>query len=89
MSPRELIQDELAEWLSEHPKFNAPYGIIKGMKPYARGQARTITFGISRFLDGEITIVSDKLLSVSGRGPLAYKYAGNYKSVKELKEKFL
>jgi hypothetical protein len=59
------------------------------MKPYARGKARTITFGINRYLDGEITIVSPTLISVSGRGALAYKYAGNYKSVKELKEKFL
>ncbi len=88
MSPREQLQHEIYDFLVESKRFNAPYGVIAGMKPYAKGKVRTITFGIARYLDGEITILSPKCIMVGGRGPLAYKFAGTYGSKEDLIKKF-
>lgn len=88
MSEREQIQTDLVEFLENSGKFNAPYGIISGMKKFARGKIRTITFGVSRYFDGEIQIISPKCITVSGRGILNYKYTGKFDSVDALKARF-
>ncbi len=88
MSEREQIQNDLVSFLEESGRFNAPYGILPGMRPYAKGQIRTIAFGVSRYFDGEIQIISPKCITVSGQGGLTYKYCGKFDSVQQLKDKF-
>ena len=88
MSEREIIQNDIVSFLEESGKFNAPYGILTGMRPFAKGKIRTIAFGVARYLDAEIQIISPKCITVSGRGGLAYKYCGKYDSVQQLKDQF-
>lgn len=88
MSEREIIQNDIVEFLEESGKFNAPYGILPGMRPFAKGKIRTIAFGVARYLDAEIQIISPKCITVSGQGGLAYKYCGKFNSAQELKDHF-
>ena len=84
-SDREIVQKKLVEWLLEHlSKFNAPYGILDGIEPFAKGKVRTVTFGIARYLDAVIRIYRPNNISIDGKGALAMKYAGNYKSLEEV-----
>jgi len=88
MSEREQIQNDLVDFLDKTGKFDAPYGIIPGMRKFAKGKMRTIAFGVARYLDAEIQIISPNCITVSGQGGLAYKYAGKYDSIQQLKDKF-
>lgn len=87
-SPREELQDQIVEFLQSDPRFNAPYGILTGMRPYGRGKIREVTFGIAAYLDATIEIIQTDDIHVKGRGRLAYKYCGRFKSFEELKQKF-
>ena len=85
MSPREQVQKQLVDFLTENRnKFNAPCGVIPGLKPMARGKCRTITFGVARYFDGEIIIIGVDNISINGRGALASKYCGHFTSVEEV-----
>ncbi len=85
MSEREQIQETLANFLIDHgDKFNAPYGVLTGTEPFGRGKVRTITFGVARYLDATINIISADLLQIQGQGALAHKFQGHYKSVDEV-----
>jgi hypothetical protein len=91
MSERQDIQHELEKFISEvkdgrgNPKFDAPYGVISGMDPMGRGFMRTIAFGVSRYLDATIKIITPKNITISGQGGLARKYSGTFRSVEEVK----
>lgn len=87
-SDREILQDRIVRLLESDGRFNAPYGIIAGMRPYGKGKIREITFGISRYLDATIEIIQTDDIHVRGRGALAHKYAGRFKSLDEFKQKF-
>lgn len=85
MSKREEIQDDLVAFM-ETRNFNAPYGILVGFRELkGGGKARQITFGVSRYLDAEITIWSDKNFTASGQGALAYRLQPKYHSLEVLK----
>lgn len=89
MSERELVQEKLVEFLSENGNyFDAPYGIIEGIRKIGKGKIREITFGVSRYLDASIQIWSPKKIVVRGQGGLAYKFEGEYSSCEELIKKF-
>jgi hypothetical protein len=88
MSPREKAQEEIEDYLSEDNYFNAPYGILGGMKPIGKGKIRTIAFGVLRYLDAEIEIWSPTDIRVTGQGGLSYKFEGNYGSVSTLIDHF-
>lgn len=89
MSEREQIQNKIEDFLSEHSSyFNAPYGIISGLTKIGRGKIRSITFGVSRYLDAEIQIWTPKKIVVRCQGGLYYKFEGEYNSADELIEKF-
>lgn len=89
MSEREQIQNEIEDFLNENSSyFNAPYGIISGLNKVGRGKIRSITFGVSRYLDGEIQIWSPKKIVVRCQGGLDYKFEGEYNSKEELIKKF-
>lgn len=97
MSEREQIQNEIEAFLTGaktkegYDYFNAPYGIISSLAPFTpggRGKVRTITFGVSRYLDASVNIYTPKRIKVHGQGGLAYKVEGEFKSVAELKEFF-
>jgi hypothetical protein len=84
MSPREAIQNRLVEFLTDNPNsFNAPYGILSGLDalPNGKGKVRTITFGVSRYLDATICIWSPNRIQIRGQGGLAYKVEGDYSDV--------
>ena len=88
MSAREEAQKKLVEFLLEHrEKFNAPYGILDGLKPMGRGKVRTITFGIARYLDAEILIYKENNISINGSGALVSKYCGHFTSVEQVIER--
>lgn len=87
MSIREQLQSDLVDFLEKSGKFNAPYGILPGMKNFAKGKIRTIEFGVARYFDGTIQIISPNCLTISGRGPLAYKYAGKFDSYEQICER--
>ena len=74
-SPREEIQNRIVEFLGQHQDvFNAPYGILTGLVPTARGgKARQITFGRAATLDATITIYSPSQIRMHCRGPHAKK----------------
>lgn len=84
MSKREEIQQELTDYLVNKPYFSAPYGVIAGMQKAGQGKVRTITFGVSRYLDATIYIWSVNNITVAARGALAYKFGGKYSSAQEL-----
>jgi hypothetical protein len=88
MSEREAISNTIEEFLNGSNYFDAPYGILSGLEAVGKGKVRTITFGVSRYLDAVIYIWSPKRISVKGRGGLAYKFDGEYKSADELINKF-
>ncbi len=88
MSEREEIQNDIVDFLAKSGKFDAPYGILPGIRPFAKGKMRTVTFGVARYLDGEIQIISPKCITVSGRGALAYKYCGKFDSLQAFKDHF-
>lgn len=88
MSPREQVQKQLVAFLTENRnKFNAPYGVIEGLKPMGKGKCRTITFGIARYFDGEIVIVGVDNISINGQGALVSRYCGHFTSVEEVIKK--
>lgn len=88
MSPREQIQTDIADWLENQSWATAPYGVICGMQKYAKGKVRTITFGVSRYLDATITVVSPKCLKLAGQGAIAARWGiewpEEFKSKEEL-----
>ena len=92
MSKREDIQREIYDFLEENSNvFDAPYGILEGMESLGRGKMRTVTFGVSRYLDAVIQILSEKNIILKGQGGLAsyhgFSYDGiSFESVDELKE---
>ncbi len=92
MSKREEIQDELAAFIEArkndqgYPYFNAPYGVITGIDKLGRGKMRTITFGVCRYLDAVVKIITPTNIQIEGQGGLAHKYDGEYKSVEEVKK---
>lgn len=90
MSPREQTQTELAERLENNPRFSAPYGVICGMETLPKGgKVRTVTFGVSRYLDATAFIWSPNKITFKAQGPLAYKVPGTVKSVQEFFDIFL
>lgn len=89
MSPREQIQNQVVEYLEQHSnRFNAPYGIIPSLNPIKgnKGKVRTITFGVSRYLDACVYIWSLNHITVQAQGALTYKIGGDYRNVTELLE---
>ena len=87
-SPRELAQKAIVRFLeSNSSKFDAPFGVIEGMEKFGNGKLRTITFGVARYLDGEIRIYKENDIEIRGSGALISKYGGRYKSVKEVIDK--
>ncbi len=89
MSPREQAQIEIVEFLTQHEShFNAPYGIIDSLESFGKGKLRTITFGVSRYLDASISIYSPTKIVVKCQGGLDYKFEGTYRSVQELIKHF-
>lgn len=89
MSERELIQDRIVEFLERNDKyFNAPYGVLTGMSNVGKGKIRTISFGVSRYLDGLIEIWNASKIIVKGQGGLAYKFEGTFRSCDALLDHF-
>jgi len=88
MSEREQIQERLVEYLESKDYFNAPYGVLEGIRQIGKGKIREITFGVSRYLDASIEIWTPKKLIVKGQGGLAYRFDGEYGSCEELIEHF-
>jgi hypothetical protein len=75
MSPREALQERIAQWLSERSStFTAPYGVLSGLHTVgSRFKVRTITFGIARTLDAELTIWSPaRLVLRTSRGNISF-----------------
>lgn len=65
MSPREALQERIVEWLSARSHtFTAPYGILPGLHTRGKAKVRTVTFGIARTLDAELTIWSENRLDL-------------------------
>lgn len=88
MSPREQAQKTIVDWLNAHKdKFNAPYGVLDGITELANGgKVRTITFGMARSLDCNVTIWSENRIDVRPYGPASWQLGGIYHSVAELLE---
>ena len=90
MSPREKAQNDLVKYLENKCTskgkfyFDAPYGILDGMEAFGTGKVRTIAFGVSRYLDCKLTIISPTEITVDCRGGLDYKFEGTYSSVEDL-----
>lgn len=83
MSPREQVQNKIVEYLEQDAaRWNAPYGILTGLHPVknGKGKVRTITFGVSRYLDASIYIWSPDKITIQGQGGLAYKVEGTFNS---------
>jgi len=70
----------LVEFLESHSSFNAPYGVIPSIEQKGKGKVRTITFGVSRYLDACIYIWAPNRIQIRGQGGLAYKVEGDYQS---------
>lgn len=60
MSERKLIQNELIDWLLTWT--SAPYGVIGSIDSFGKGKVRKIAFGIARYLDAELIIISKNRL---------------------------
>jgi hypothetical protein len=88
MSPREEVQRKLVEFLEGTGYFTAPYGILEGMTSMGKGKARTVTFGVARYLDATATIFSPARISVRGQGGLASRFEGEFKGLDELVKHF-
>lgn len=89
MSPREQIQSELSQRISENSYFSAPYGVIEGIDNLPKGgKVRTVTFGVARYLDAVAQIWSPKKITFRGQGGLAYKLPSEVSSIDEFFEKF-
>lgn len=91
MSKREQVQEEIAGWIREHQDyFDAPYGVIEGLQKFGRGKKRTVTFGVSRYLDAEVSILGENKINLFGRGGIAknwgIEYRREFSSVDELIE---
>jgi len=70
-SPRELVQADLACWLSaNHARWTAPFGVLCGRHEHQGKAYRSVTFGIARALDAEVRIYSPSfmILRSSRRG---------------------
>ena len=88
MSERELVQEKIVDFLESNSYFNAPYGILTSLQKTKTGKIRVVTFGVSRYLDAAIYILSPKKISVKCQGGLSYKFEGNYHSAEDLINKF-
>jgi len=88
MSEREQIQQDIEDYLEGNDYFNAPYGVLSGLQSCGKGKVRTVTFGVSRYLDATVYIFSPTNIEVRGQGGLAYKFDGKYSSKESLIEKF-
>lgn len=88
-SPRELAQARLVDYLNAHGRYwNAPYGVLTGMRDLPRGgKARSVTFGVARWLDASVLILSPTRIDVRGEGALAPDVEGQYTSVEQLIER--
>jgi len=65
VSPREALQERIADWLQVRSRtFTAPYGILTGLHTIGKAKVRTITFGIARTLDAELLIWGEKRLDL-------------------------
>lgn len=82
-SPRAVAQARLAAWLESHDQaWDAPYGVIEGMRDLPRGgKVRTVTFGVARTLDAIAWVWSADRIVIEGRGALAHAVEGEYVSV--------
>ena len=86
MSQREEAQKQLAAAITErYSTWNAPYGVLPGLRRLSGGGAvRTVNFGVARLLDATAFIWSPDKITVEGQGALAYRVEGDYTSVAEL-----
>lgn len=84
MTPRETTQKELSDRLENDSRFDAPYGVLCGMQNLPKGgKVRTVTFGVSRYLDCTAFIWNQNKITFSCQGPLYYKIPDCVKSVQE------
>lgn len=64
-SAREALQDRIVTWLADRPEtFHAPYGVLPGLHRVGPAKVRTVTFGMARTLDAELTIWGLKRLTL-------------------------
>jgi hypothetical protein len=85
MSSREEAQQQLVEALLERrDRWDAPYGVQSGLHKLMRGAVRTVTFGVSRYLDATAYIWSADKITVRGQGALAAQLDADYASVAAL-----
>lgn len=88
MSEREEIQKKIYNALEENKDYwDAPYGILMGMKSIGKGKIRTVVFGVSRYLDAIVEIWSPNRIVIRGEGGLAYKVEDEFKSAYEAIER--
>jgi len=80
MSPREKIQIDLVNYLSNRRGvFNAPYGILDSVESLSKGgKVRTVTFGVSVWLDVTVYIFSPNNISIRAAGPASYRLNEKY-----------
>lgn len=84
-SPREQIQIDLMEYLSNRGVFNAPYGILDGMETLSKGgKVRTVTFGQARYLDATVYIFSPTNITIRAQGSASYRLNSKYNSYQSL-----
>lgn len=70
-SPREILMDEIVDYLNGREVFNAPYGILTGKHKNNNGRSvRSVTFGKSRTLDASIDIYGESYLLLRWQGSL-------------------
>jgi hypothetical protein len=86
----ELHFADLLKHMETSGRWTAPYGVIEGegVSRKSGRKYRTITFGVSRYLDAYLQYFNPKFIVVHGQGALAYKYEGVYRSIEELIKKF-
>ena len=84
-SPRAVAAKQIEAYLENNTaRFNAPYGILSSLVKFGHGKARSITFGVARYLDATICIIQPNRIEIDGQGALANKYIGTYHSVQEV-----
>ena len=87
MSAREQLQADLVELLTELELDTAPYGIIEGMETLPRGgKVRTVTFGVSAYLDATAHIWTPTRIAFKGQGPLAQRLPAEVNSLEEFRK---
>jgi hypothetical protein len=71
-------------------RWTAPYGVIagEGVSKKSGRKYKSITFGVSRYLDAYLQYFSPNFIVVKGQGALSYKYEGVYRSIEDLIKKF-